>query len=79
MLQIMARLLTFSMHQMGSTMLAIPRSDCGEDWPPGSFRRGSELSMSTLECKHSPPPNNKSSALPQKTSPALACDCGIIL
>jgi hypothetical protein len=37
---------------MGSTMLAIPRSDCGEDWTPSDFRRGSAISISTLECKH---------------------------
>jgi hypothetical protein len=51
------------------TMLAIPRSDCGEDWPPGNFRRGSAstLGMSASE------QNNILRALqdPQK-SPALA-------
>jgi hypothetical protein len=36
---------------MGSTMLAIPRSDCGEDWTPSDFRRGSAFSISTFECK----------------------------
>ena len=43
---------------MGTTMLAIPRSDCGEDWPPGSFRRGSAFSVSTLECKSAAKPYN---------------------
>jgi hypothetical protein len=43
---------------MGSTMLAIPRSDCGEDWPPGSFRRGSAFSVSTLECKSAAKPES---------------------
>ena len=41
----------FTIPPMGTTMLAIPRSDCGEDWPPGNFRRGSAFSVSTLECK----------------------------
>jgi hypothetical protein len=49
------------------TMLAIPRSDCGEDWPPGRFRRGSAstLGMSATE------PNNILRALqdPQERSP----------
>jgi hypothetical protein len=63
---------------MSTTMLAIPRSDCGEDWSPSDFRRGSAFSVSTLECKQETQYILQPYHLYPRTSPALACTRDII-